>query len=216
MSQTVTTLATEPRKEAGSEHARRLRRAGRVPGVVYGHKEAVLSISVKTDDLMAAIRHGARIVDVKSGGKTEKCLIREVQWDVFGKDIHHVDFTRVSADEKIKVTVPIQLRGTAPGLAEGGVLNFHTHQLHIECLATAMPDVIRVNVSELRLGQTIHIKELQVPEGVKVLGDPDEVVVAVVQKVEEKEPTPGVVAEGSAEPEVLTARKPTEEGKDEK
>lgn len=211
MSDLLTKLATEPRKHSGSQHARRLRGAGRVPAVVYGHKEEVLHVSVAADDIHRVIRQGSRIIDVQTGSKTEKCLVRDVQWDVFGKDINHVDFTRVSADERIHITVPVQLRGTAPGLSQGGVLNFHSHQLHIECLATAIPEAIRVNVGELQLGQAIHIKELVAPEGVRILGDPEEVVVAVVQKIEVVEPTTAPLAEGAVEPEVITARKPVEE-----
>lgn len=214
MSEMITSVTAETRSQAGSAHARRLRRGGRVPAVVYGHKEAVLAVSISAEELQTIIRQGTRIIDVKAGGKTEKCLIRDVQWDVFGKDIYHVDFARVSADEKIHITVPVQLRGQAPGLAEGGVLNFHLHQLHIECLATAIPDAIRVNVAELKLGQAIHVKELKLPEGVKALSDPEEVVVAVALKQEEKEPTAALPGEGGVEPEVITARKPTEEEKE--
>lgn len=212
MSETLTQVVTEPRKEIGSQHSRRVRRTGRVPAVVYGHKEEVLHVTVAADDMWRVIRQGSRVIDVKAGGKTEKCLVREIQWDVFGKEMHHVDFARVSADERIHVTVPIQLRGTAPGLSQGGVLNFHLHEVHIECLTTAMPENIRVNVGELNLGQAIHIKELVLPEGVVVKGDPDEVVVAVIAKQEEKEAP--LVGEGAVEPEVLTARKPTEAEKE--
>jgi large subunit ribosomal protein L25 len=210
MSEQMTKVAAQPRSQSGSQHARRLRRQGRVPAVVYGHKEAVLHVSVAADEIHRIVRQGTRIIDVLADGRTEKCLIRDLQWDVLGKEIQHIDFTRVSADERIQVTVPIQLRGTAPGVSQGGVLNFVIHQVHIECLATAIPDAIRVNVGELQVGQALHIKELTPPEGVKILGEPEEVVVAVTQKIEVKEPTAAPV-EGAVEPEVITARKPAEE-----
>lgn len=213
MSETLTQVVTQPRAKTGSAEANRLRKAGRVPAVIYGHKEEVLAVSVAADDVRQLVRQGTRIIDVKAGTKTEKCLIRDLQWDVLGKEIYHVDFTRVSADERIHVTVPVQLRGQAVGLSEGGVLNHHLHEVHIECLATAIPESIRVNVTDLHLGKAIHIKELVVPEGVKVLGDPEEVVVAVVAKQEVKE-EPTVPGEGGAEPEVITAKKPSEEEKE--
>lgn len=213
MSETLTQVVTQPRAKTGSAEANRLRKAGRVPAVIYGHKEEVLAVSVAADDVRQLVRQGTRIIDVKAGTKTEKCLIRDLQWDVLGKEIYHVDFTRVSADERIHVTVPVQLRGQAVGLSEGGVLNHHLHEVHIECLATSIPESIRVNVADLHLGKAIHIKELVVPEGVKVLGDPEEVVVAVVAKQEVKE-EPTVPGEGGAEPEVITAKKPSEEEKE--
>src|SRR2546427_207013 len=108
-------LATQERKENGTRNARRLRRQGRVPGVVYGHGEATISVSLAADELIKAIRHGVRVVDLAVAGKKDKALIRELQWDPLGHDILHVDFARVSADERITVEVRLELRGTAPG-----------------------------------------------------------------------------------------------------
>src|SRR5439155_21993053 len=106
-------LVAETREERGKQAARRLRRMGKVPAVVYGHKEETLSVSLPLDDVQKAIRRGVRVVDLKAGGKEEKALIRDVQWDHLGKDLLHVDFTRVAADERIVITIPLQLRGIA-------------------------------------------------------------------------------------------------------
>jgi large subunit ribosomal protein L25 len=200
-------LVTQPRSERGSGAARRLRRNGLVPGVIYGHKEENLAVSLSADALMKAIRQGAHVVDFELKGKQEKALIREVQWDYLGKDLVHVDFERVSADETITVTVPIEIRGTAPGIAQGGVLDQPLHNLSIECLALNIPDSIRVNVGELQIDQAIHVRDLVLPEGVKATGNPDTIVVHVTAKVvEEVAPAAPEVA-GAAEPEVI-ARKP--------
>jgi large subunit ribosomal protein L25 len=210
-------LAAEPRQKTGSAESRRLRRAGRVPAVVYGHKEANEDVSVSHDDFWRVVRQNQRIVDLTSkGGSPQKCLVRDVQWDTLGKEVVHVDFERVSADERIHLSVPIKLKGTAPGVGSGSVLSHHLHEVEIECPASAIPDAIIVNISSLQLGQAIHVKELQLPEGVKALSDADEVVVAVVaqqvQPIEVAAPAEG----GPAEPEVITARKPVEgEGEDE-
>lgn len=214
MSEAIKVIPAQPRTQLGSQHALKFRRQGHVPAIVYGHKEEVLAISVPHDDMWKVVRQGARIIDVQIQGKSEHCLVQEVQWDHLGKEIHHVDFKRVSADEKVHVTVPVQLRGTAPGVAAGGAVNLVLHDLHIECLVTKIPDVLRVNIGELQLDQAIHIKELVLPEGVKVLGDPDEVVVLCAKKQEVVEPAPGTET-GAIEPEVITARKP-EEGAEEK
>lgn len=207
------TLEAQARQDRGSQTARRLRRQGLIPAVIYGHKEEVLSVALNNDDMHRLLRQHQRIVDLKCGGKTEKCLIQEIQWDPLGKEIHHVDFKRVSADEKLHVTVPLQIRGHAAGVHAGGVLNQPVHELEVECLATAIPENIRVNVEKLQIGQAIHLKDLQLPPGVKALGDPDEVIVQVAKKVEEAAAEP--IEAGPAEPEVIT-RKPTEEGEEEK
>ncbi len=212
MAETVV-LKTEPRSERGSGAARRLRRMGRVPGVMYGHKEENISVSVEGDALMKAIRQGARVVDVDLGGKQEKALLRDLQWDYLGKDLVHVDLERVSADERIHVVVPLEIRGTAPGIAAGGVLDQTLHSLNIECLALSIPNSIRVNVGELLLGQAIHIRDLVLPEGVKALVNPDTIVVHVTAKVVvEEAPVAVPEAAGGAEPEVIGRKAAAEEG----
>ena len=208
-------LTTKPRQDLGKMNARRLRRQGLVPGVLYGHKEATVVVSLSKDDLSRAIRHGVRVVDVQAEGKTQKALIKEVQWDHLGVEILHVDFARVAADERIEVNVRVELRGTAAGIATGGVIDQPIHLLAVECLAIAVPDSIRVNVAALQLGQAIHVKELVLPEGVKALSDPDAVVVQVIAKLVEEEapaaPAEGVAAAEQAEPEVIRRERPAEE-----
>jgi large subunit ribosomal protein L25 len=206
-------MEVQPRTGSGSHKAARLRRQGLVPAVLYGHKEATVSVAVSGEELHKAIRHGARVLDLKADGKTEKVLIRELQWDHLGHEILHVDFARISADERIHVTVPVELRGTAPGTAAtagGGLLDQPLHTLPIECLAVNIPESIRVNIGELQIGQSIHVKELHLPEGVKVLADPDAIVVQV--KAPAAEPEPGVApAAEIAEPERIGRQKAAEE-----
>src|SRR5262245_8900573 len=101
-------LVTEPRSTRGSQNARRLHSKGRLPAVLYGHKEATLSLSLSTEDFVKAIRHGARVVDLKTGSGVEKALIRDVQLDHLGKEVLHVDFARVAADERIVVPVRVE------------------------------------------------------------------------------------------------------------
>jgi large subunit ribosomal protein L25 len=207
-------LSTQPRAEQGTRAARKMRKSGRIPAVLYGHKEATVSVSLSGDDLSKAIRHGARVVDLNADGKIQKALIRAVQWDHLGKDILHVDFTRVSADERIRVSVALEIRGVAAGIAQNGVLDQPIHAVEVECLAISVPDSIRVNVHELQLGQAIYIKDLVLPPDVKALGDPEAIVVHVVAKQEGPAPTPSAAApptEGEqAEPELI-GRKPAEE-----
>jgi large subunit ribosomal protein L25 len=207
-------LKTEPRTGQGSRDAVRLRKAGRVPAVVYGHKEATVAVTVSRDELAAALRHHARTVDLLVDGKAETALIQEVQHDHLGTGLMHVDFRRVSKDERVRTTVDIELRGTAPGATGGGVLDQPLHRIHVECPAISIPESIRVKIDGLLLGQAIHVKELELPAGVKALDDPDLVVVQVkMQQVAVPEPTTLAPEATTAEPEVITKKKekPAEE-----
>jgi len=209
-------LQTEPREGRGSRLAEKLRKQGKVPAVVYGHKKDTVSVSVAHDTLISAVRHGARVLDISLGGAVEKVQIKELQWDYLGKDVLHVDLKRVSADERIEIEVPIHLKGIAPGAVGGaGVLDQPLHVIRIECPAISVPDHLTVAINELQLGQAIHVKELKLPEGVKVLGDPDAIVVHVTATRTEAEPGAEVVP-GSAEPEVITRKKAEEEGEEKK
>lgn len=207
-------LVTEKRDTRGTRTARKLRGTGRVPGVVYGHKEATVSVSVASDALLSAVRHGARVVDLQSEGGLQKAQIAELQWDHLGIDVLHVDFRRVSADERIHVTVPVEVKGIAPGVTAGGVLDQPIHTLAIECPAIHVPDSIRVNINELQLGAAIHVRDLHLPSDVKALADPESIVVHVRAPQAETEEAEAPTAE-QAEPEVIR-RKAAEEGEEEK
>jgi large subunit ribosomal protein L25 len=203
-------LNVEVRPSRGTREARRMRRNGQVPAVLYGHGEAAVSLVVGQDDLATVLRHHSRLVDLK-GGVNESALIRALQWDTFGLEVLHVDFARVSADERIEVQVSIELRGTAPGANEGGVIEHLLHEVTIECLATAIPDRLQVKINTLNKGEHITVGQLEVPEGVKVLADPEDIVVQCVEAADEAQPE--LHAE-SAEPEVI-GRKAEEEGVEE-
>lgn len=208
-------LTTEKRNSRGTRTARKLRSLGRVPGVLYGHKEETVSVSVAADVLLSAVRHGARVVDLQSESGLQKAQIAELQWDHLGIEVLHVDFRRVAADERIHVTVPVEVKGIAPGVTAGGVLDQPIHTLAVECLADNVPDSIRVNVNELQLGAAIHVRDLHLPPGVQALADADAIVVHVTSPQAEPEAgaTPG---SEQAEPEVIGRKAAAEEGEEEK
>jgi large subunit ribosomal protein L25 len=208
-------LVTEKRSTRGTRMARRLRAEGRVPAVLYGHKEETLSVSVAEDDLISAIRHGARVVDLRSDAGLQKAQIAEVQWDHLGHEVLHVDFRRVAADERIHVTVTIEVRGIAPGVTGGGLLDQPIHTLSVECAADSVPESIRVNVNELQLGGAIHVRDLHLPPDVKALADPDAIVVHVTAPQAEPEAAAAPSAE-QAEPELIGRKAAAEEGEEEK
>jgi len=201
-------VTARQRKELGSRANKRLRDSGFVPGVVYGHKEAVIPVTLPKKELTNHIGHGAHLFDLALDGKSEKVLVKEVQYDHLGLEILHVDFARVSLDEKVEVTVALELKGTPKGEAEGGVLQQIISELEIERLVTDIPEVIRHNVSDLEKDAVLHIKDLKLPPGVRVLQDED-LIVATVKEIAEE--APAEVAEGTAaEPEII-GRKPEDE-----
>jgi large subunit ribosomal protein L25 len=206
-------LTVEVRKTRGTRQARRLRNQGKIPAVLYGHGESTVPLVVGEEQLGTAIRHHSRLVDLR-GGVNESALIRALQWDTFGTTVLHVDFARVSADERIEVQVSVELRGTAPGVNDGGVIEHLLHEVTIECLATAIPDRIQVKVNALNKGDAITVGQLEVPEGVKVLTDAEDIVVQCVEAAQEPEPE-ALLAE-SAEPEVIGRKAEEEEEEEEK
>ena len=201
-------LNSEVRTGSGSRDAVRLRKNGRIPAVVYGHNEKPDHVHISLDELKTTLRRHVRTLELSVGGKAESVIIQDVQHDYLGRDILHIDFRRVSADERIHVMVDVQLKGTARGILSGGVLDQPLHALHIDCLASAVPEFIIVKIDDLQLGQVIHVKELTLPEGVKVLGDQDAVVVQVKSPVAEEVIAP---IEGAVEPEIITAKKKADE-----
>jgi large subunit ribosomal protein L25 len=207
------TLVTQPRQGRGTRSARRLRHQGRIPAVLYGHKKETLSIALPAEDVERAVRHGLHVVDLQSDGDLQKVLIREVQWDHLGKSILHIDLARVAADERIRVPVPLELRGTAPGVNAGGVLDQPLHSVEVECLALSVPESIRVNISELQLGGAIHVRDLVLPPDVKAMADPDAIVVHVTTVAAEAPAaaTPAAEAPEQAEPEVIGRQRAAEE-----
>ncbi len=211
MAESVVLVAAE-RTGNGTREARKLRKQGKVPAVVYGHGEATVSVTLQADDLNKAIRMGARVIDLKQGDNLQKALIRDLQWDPMGHDILHADFTRVSADERITLDVRIEIRGTAPGVTAGGVLVQLIHNVHVECPVISVPESIRVNVGELQMDQALHVRDLVLPAGVTVENDPEAIVVQVSQKQEEpaEGAVPGVPTAEQAEPEVIGKKKEEE------
>jgi large subunit ribosomal protein L25 len=208
-------LTIQKREGKGTRAAAKLRKTGRIPAVVYGHKEATVSVSLSGEEIQAVLRHKAQIVDLKMDGGLQKAQIREVQWDHLGKEVLHVDLKRVAVDERIEINVPIELRGLAPGVTAGGVLDQPMHNLRIECLAIAVPESIRVNIAALQIGEAIHVRELHLPPDVKALDDADAIVVHVTTPQAEPEAAAAPVAE-TAEPEIIGRKAADEEAEAEK
>jgi large subunit ribosomal protein L25 len=200
-------LLVESRDQHGKHHNRRLRRAGKVPAVLYGHGLESVALSVPADRLDAVLRHGSRLVNL-AGALSESAFIRELQWDAFGTHVLHVDLTRISAHEKVEVEVPLELRGEAPGVREGGVVDQLVHHVRIDCPAGSIPDKLVVKINNLKIGDTITGAVLELPANAELLGDPEEVLVQCIVPVEK--PEEGVAEAAPGEPEVIGGKKEEE------
>jgi large subunit ribosomal protein L25 len=208
------TLTVTTRKQLGSAHTRRLRKAGAIPAILYGHGEANVSLVLVPEELRSVIRHGGKLVRLQ-GDVTESAFIKAVQWDVYGKTMLHVDLLRISESEKVTTTVTVEIKGTAPGVAEGGIIEHLVHEVEIDCPAGSVPEKLVVSISGLHLDGAIHAREIALPEGAEMLTDPETVIVhCVPPHVAPEEGVAGMPEPGAAEPELIRKEKPEEEAEE--
>lgn len=215
-------LAAESRTTKGKGAARTLRRAGRVPAVIYGHHREPASLTVDAAALnrLLTVGHAARaLLDVAVDGKAPvKALLREIQRDpVRPQDIVHIDLYEVRADEKIVVKVPVHLTGTADGVRNGGgILEHPMRELTVKVFPADIPEHFEVDVTALVIGKSIHVSELSIPKA-EIMDDGNLVVAAVVAPRVEEVAAPTGDAAAPAEPEVIKKGKDEEaEGAEEK
>lgn len=162
-------LKADPRERTGSRYATRLRRAGKLPAVIYGHGEAPAHVAVDFESISEALHHGAHLLDVELDGKSQTCLVKAVQHDFLGDTVIHVDLTRVDLSEEVEVSVPLTVVGqdVAPGIVnEGGFLEHPYTDLPVRCRADAIPDEITVDVSSLNANETVTLGDITLPAGV--------------------------------------------------
>jgi len=217
------TLEVARREQSGKGVARKLRQDGKIPAVVYGgHRESVaISVDRKAvSELIQKSQHGVRsIFLLKMSGTDQQrhAMIKDIQMDPITRRMTHIDFVRVVMDEVVRVTIPVHVVGTAIGVKEGGLLDFQVRDLHVECLPAAIPDTINVDISNLGVHQYVRIADIKLPDGVKVLDDPDRVVVGVTvarAEVTETAAVAGEEAAAPAEPEVISKGKKPAEGEE--
>jgi len=191
-------LAVELRSKTGKGISRQLRRKGLIPGVVYGKGMESVPVSVNPRELSAALAGEGghnNLLTLKGGGSLNGnvVIVADLLRDPLKSNPLHVDLHKINLTEIIKVEVPINLVGTAAGVIAGGLLDFAMHSVAVECLPTQIPEHIDVDVTELTIGHSIHVKDLQLPAGVKVLEDARASVVSVLGKVMEEAAPAAVV-----------------------
>ncbi|MEJ2648439.1 MAG: 50S ribosomal protein L25 [Sedimentisphaerales bacterium] len=207
-------LKAEIREHTGSKAVRKVLRQGRIPAIIYGHKEEPIAISIDAHNFVEGLHHGHRLMEVQIGRKKQKTIVKDLQYDCLGKNVIHADLMRVDVTEKLRVTVPIELKGTAAGTHEGGIVEEHTDRLEVECKATDIPESIVVSVKELNVGDALHAGDIKLPEGVKLASSPDLLMVSC-HLVATAKTTEEVEEEMPAGPEVIGEEKEAEEGETE-
>jgi len=200
-------LKVKERKETGTRKVNYLRKEGWIPGVLYGHGEKSKLIMIKEDELKNVLRkmHSeATLLSLDYEGKKLRVLMREISRNPLTEKLLHVDFQHIHENEEINVHVIIEYQGKPKGVEEGGVVNIEHRDLMVKCLPKDIPEKIIVDVSPLEMGQSIHISDLNIPEGVKVEEDPSATVVNILSPRKIVEVTP-------VEEEIPTGEETTEE-----
>jgi len=209
-------LNASPRTDKGKGVARKLRAAGQVPGVIYGHGREPQSLTVNArefDRLAERVRITSTVIELALDGRTARTLVRELQRDPIRRNVLHIDFQELVAGEKVNVSVPLRFVGTAEGVkSAGGILEEVIHTLDVRVDPSNIPDHIDVDVTPLTIGHGLHVRDLTLPAGVEVLDDPDNTVCTVTPpKAEEVVAAPvveGAVVAAEAAPEPELIRKP--------
>ncbi len=204
-------IEVKKREGIGKGANRKLRGAGSVPAVVYGGGKEPVAIELERKKLIDILRHGAGenslfLLQMADTGQQRHAMIRDIQIDPVTQRVLHVDFQRVLMTERVRVMVHIELTGTAAGVKnEAGLLDFVSREVEVECLPADIPNHLTLDVTPLHVGQHIEARELELPQGVKLVSEPDRVIVSLGHARLEAEPT---VAEGEkAEPEVISRGK---------
>ena len=213
-------LDAELREVVGKNKAKGLRQEGFVPAIVYKQGKEAQPIKVSSTDLIRLLhqhRLENAVINLKiKNDKKEKsrlCLVKEIQYDPLRGNVIHLDFNEVSLTKAIKVNIPIVVKGEPVGVKqEGGSLEYILWEVEVECLPTDIPKEIEVDVSPLKIGDTIHIKDINFPLGLKVLSEPEATVLHVVAPMKEEVPAEVLEGEEKKEPEVIKEKKevPTE------
>jgi len=214
MAKTSPTLKLQLRENPGTIGSRKTRHTGRIPGVIYGHGETPLAISIEGRELGELLHGGRRqnIIDVQLDGKKDTAMVRDVQLDPVTRRVLSVDLQRISRSDVIYAEVPIVTVGTAVGVRDqGGLMDLVTHEIEVRGPADKIPEEIRVDVSELTIGDNISASELTLGEGIRLITPPDTTIVAIEMPRAEEEPVAAAVAPEGAEGAAAPAEAPAGE-----
>lgn len=198
-------LSAHKREQLGTRASRRLRRDGQLPAVIYGHHEEAQSVTLPAKETIEHLRRGAHLFSLQLDGTTEQVLLKDVQYDHLGQEVLHLDLFRVNLDEEVHSEVAIVLVGEARGAKQGGILTQMRDTVEVICKVRDLPDEIRLSVSDLDIGDSLHISEITLPEGVRLPEHEVDFTLAMVAapKLRGDEQ---VEAETAEEPEIIAQR----------
>ncbi|QDV67736.1 50S ribosomal protein L25 [Rosistilla carotiformis] len=196
-------LNVEVRENMGTAATRKLRDAGSIPAVVYGHGGENQHVSVCRKEVELLMRHHSKHVQL-AGAASDHVLVKDVQWDPLGIEVLHMDLVRVSLTEKVTVTIAVKLHGVAIGLNHHGVMNEILHSVDILVPAIKIPEHVELNINDLDVGQSKTAADIELPEGATLVTDPTAVVVQMNAPAGDK--GTDAEAEGTSEPEVIGAK----------
>lgn len=206
MSNTTPTLTAAKRERTGSRYSRRLRDEGSLPAVVYGHKKEPVSISVDSHSTMQYLKNGQRLFELQLDGAKQHVLLKDLGYDYLGNNIIHIDFARVSLDERVDTKAHLAFVGDAVGLKTSGAIMMHpVNDIELNVLITNLPDHIDVDVSGMEVGDVLHASDVKLPVSTMVLlTDPDTIIAQIVMKaVAEDDAEAEEVSTDAASPEVI-------------
>jgi large subunit ribosomal protein L25 len=204
-------LVATPRTERGTGVARKLRQSGQVPAIVYGHGREPQSLAIDTRELerlLDRVAAASTVIELAIDGRSARTLIREIQRHPVKKSILHVDFQELVAGEKVTVSIPLVFTGSSQGVRDGGILDQVMHELTIRVDPSNIPNHVDIDVTPLLIGHSIHVSELNIPQGVEVLDEEDATVCTVSAPRASETPAAGVaVVEAAPEPELIRKAK---------
>ena len=212
-------LNAKVRDKIGKGASRRLRRQGRIPAIVYGRKESPLSLEVGERELkkVAGMTAGQNaIINLSLDGEEGKilALVKDVQHHPVTDRLLHVDFYRISLHDKITVSAPVTVTGESVGVKEGGILEHILWEVEVECLPTRVPERIEVDITSLKIGDTVHVRDLKTEEGIKILTEGEKTVLSLVPPTVIKEEIVEEVEEEVTEPERIGEKEKVEAGEE--
>ncbi len=213
----VADLHFETRTETGTRRVAKLREQGKIPAVIYGEGKPAKLLSVEERTFVRLVHGGERVLNLTGGEGNHQALIKDIQYDPFGEQMLHVDFHELKAGQKVTVKVALSIKGTPKGAVDGGQINQVLFDAEVECLPTAIPEKLIIDVSHLEIGDSVKVEDIAGTEGVSILAKPDTVIALCEEPRKAIEPSDEPVEGESSEPEVLTEKKeedaPSEEKK---
>ena len=209
MSKVNNEIAVQDRKEFGKCASRRSRKSGMIPAVIYSKGKEAKAIMVDADAWKVLAGHHVQMVTLVDGANKTAALVKEVQFNHLKNYVQHIDFLEVDLNADVTALVPVHAHGDCLGVSRGGILEFELHEIEVVCHPDHLPEFIAADVTSLDVGDSLHVKDLAMPEGVRTDLDPEAVVAHVVRPKEEAE----APAEAAAEPEAIKEKKPEAEAK---